>query len=287
MKLVTGFASSRIGRSIRNRSISPRTASRRRRPARRGSRPKTDAYLNPWAAPSATRTFGCVGQPIDDEVAVRRQRVEAGLRVDRRPEHARAGGARGSRSGGRRRPRRGRTSGRRASSLRRRRPGRPSGPARRTSGSRRSTGRPSRSRSGSGPGAKAAGSGQAKYVTCSFVIVSGSRRSKSRSSSFVQASAARTTCPARWTVPSAVVDLDPAAGVPAAASPGSGRGAWRRSPGRGAGGRRCRGSGRRGRTSAWYRPWCSSPSRHCGQRRMISGAVEVLVRDALGVHRAV
>ena len=29
---------------------------------------------------------GCLGQPVDDEVAVRRQRVEAGLRQDVRPD---------------------------------------------------------------------------------------------------------------------------------------------------------------------------------------------------------
>ena len=127
--------------------------------------------------------------------------------------------------------------------------------------------------------------GDAKYVTCSFVIVSGSRRSKSRSSSFVHASAATTTCPARWTVPSAVVDLDPAAGVPQTASPGSGRGAWPRSRGRGAGGRRCRGSGRRGRTPPGRARDARRRAATAASAGMISGAVEVLVRDALRIHR--
>ena len=287
MKLVAGDSSSRIGRSIAKRSISPAD----------GVVPSTTSSAR-IAAQDRGELVGVRGAEGDEDA---RARPAGGRRRSRDPGSA-CRGRSSCRSPGRACPGRWRgqevaTGGAKPTSSRSnvRVAGVDLVAADVLGGLRaglavgreavEATARPSRSRSGSGPGANAAGSGQAKYVTCSLVIVSGSRRSKSRSRSFVQASAARTTVAARWTVPSASLDLDPAAGVAQPRHRGAveERRAVRR--GRAAGGRRCRGSGRRGRTSAWKRPWCSSPRRHCGQRRMISARVEVLVRDALGVHR--
>ena len=96
-----------------------------------------------------------VRQSIDHEVALRRERVEAGLRwisgptapgrcVDEGPDAGADGRV------GLERPRAGSSAGRP-------RPGPPSGRPHRRPGSRRTTGRPSRSRPGSGPERRASG----------------------------------------------------------------------------------------------------------------------------------
>ena len=127
----------------------------------------------------------------------------------------------------------------------RRRPGRPSGRPPRTSEIRRSRARPARSRSGSDRARRAPGSGLAKYVTCSFVTVSGSA---GRSSPAGRSSRRRrrSRCAARggwlrlpWRPRTY---RRPRRG---SQSPASARGASLPAASRWPGGRRCRGSGRR------------------------------------------
>ena len=162
----------------------------------------------------------------------------------------------------------------------RRRPGPPSGRARRRSGSRRSTARPSRSRPGTDPGAKSSGSGAGVVGH----LLLGDRQRQPASERRQAARSSRRRRPARRArpgdvVPSAVlssISPPPASRSAVTGRPVEERRAVRR--GRAAGGRRCARFGSARPPSAWNSPWCSSDRRHCGQRRMISSAVEVLER---------
>ena len=44
-------------------------------------RPNHAANLKPWAAPRPTHTLRVIGEPVDDEVAVGGERVQAGRRA--------------------------------------------------------------------------------------------------------------------------------------------------------------------------------------------------------------
>ena len=226
------------------------TASPRRRPSSAEDPTEDRGELEPVRRRRARRRRpGASGSAIDDEVAIRRERVQAGLRVDRRAERARQMGrhealdAREGRLVPLERPvvRLDRLAAAVLGGLR-------SGLAVRREAVE-ATARPSRSRPGSGPGAKAAGSGQAKYVTCS--LVTSGQPPVECGEQLVRPGVGGEDDPPGPMVAVGGLDLESPPPASRIAVTGSARGASRRSPAS-RGGRRCPGSGRPGRPRAWH-----------------------------------